>query len=375
MQNPRFTFCIPNLNKIKYLPACIESVLAQDCEDWCCVFVDGYSTDGSWEYMQQFASDPRFLLLQGLKQGMYADWNECLHHVNTEYFYFLTSDDTCFSELVSTTVNALDAYPTVDVCHFQFCLINEAGETIQSFEEMTRQQCDLYSEVNHYPHLRSGLCEFMMHFVYRAIYTTITSLVFRRNVIDYVKGFKTTCGVIADYDWTMRLGLFTDVLYIPKLLATWRIYAEQATRSSKRLENQAQLLAIAQDNLNDFASTKLLQKLKRPIHSNQVLADFRDHHASAVYEQLFTVETITDIQKNLFLSATSYPFYGVKKVLNRLSFNTIYCYPDRLELAQTRIHQYGLQWPPLQISTSSHAQRLYPCSDFSGLPKVKYIPQ
>jgi len=348
MQNPRFTFCIPNLNKIKYLPACIESVLAQSCDDWRCVFVDGYSTDGSWEYMQQFASDPRFLIRRGIKQGMYADWNECLKQVDTDYFYFLTSDDICFPELVSSTVKALDAHPDVDVCHFQFCLINEAGQTIQSFESITRQQCDLYCEVNQYPHLRSGLCEFMMHFVYRAIYTTITSLVFRSSVIDYLKAFKTTSGVIADYDWTMRLGLFTDVLYIPKLLATWRIYAEQATRGSKRLENQAQLLAIAQDNLSDLASTKLIQKLKRPIHSNQILADFRDQHASALYEQIFTTRTIIDIQKCLFLSTTSYPFYVAKKALNRLSLNTVYSYPDRLELAQTRIHQYGLQWPPLQ---------------------------
>ena len=129
MSKPRFTFCIPNLNKIQYLPACIESMLAQDCRDWKCVFVDGYSTDGSWEYMQQFAADPRFLLLRGLKQGMYADWNECLRHVDTEYFYILTSDDTCFPELMSRTVNALDAYPNVDACHFQFCLINETVKT------------------------------------------------------------------------------------------------------------------------------------------------------------------------------------------------------------------------------------------------------
>ncbi|NER52725.1 MAG: glycosyltransferase family 2 protein, partial [Symploca sp. SIO1A3] len=74
MGSPKFTFCIPNLNKIKYLPACIESMLAQDCQDWRCVFVDGYSTDGSWEYMEQFASDPRFLLLRGRQQGMYTDW-------------------------------------------------------------------------------------------------------------------------------------------------------------------------------------------------------------------------------------------------------------------------------------------------------------
>jgi glycosyltransferase involved in cell wall biosynthesis len=329
-------------------------MLAQDCEDWKCVFVDGYSTDGSWEYMQQFTSDPRFSIRRGIKQGMYADWNECLKHVDTEYFYFLTSDDTCFPELVSTTVNALDAYPDVDVCHFQFCLINEAGRVVQSFESITQQQCALYCEVNQYPHLRSGLCEFMMHFVYRAIYTTITSLVFRRNVIDYLKGFKTTCGVVGDYDWTMRLGLFTDVLYVPKLLATWRTYAEQATRESKRLENQARLLTVAQDNLNYFKSTEAIKKLKQPIKSHQILTDFFNQHASALYEQLFAARSVADVKKYIFLSASSYPFYIAKKALNRLSFNTVYSYPSRIKLAQEKIQKYNLQWPPLKTSTVLH---------------------
>jgi len=342
---------------MQYLPACIESMLAQDCSEWKCVFVDGYSTDGSWEYMQQFAADPRFLLLRGLKQGMYADWNECLRHVETEYFYFLTSDDTCFPELVSTTVAALDAYTTVDACHFQFCLIDETGETVQSFAEMTQQQCDLYCEVNQYPHLRSGICEFMMHFVYRAIYTTITSLVFRRRLLTHLKGFKTTCGIIADYDWTMRLGLFTDVLYVPKLLATWRTYAEQATKASDRLENQARLLVVAQENLNYLAAIEAIQKLQQPIKSHFILADFRDQHASALYERLLAARAVVDVKKYVFLAVSMYPFYSAKKVLNRLSLNTLYPYSDRIKLAQESILRYELQWPPLPATIALPATK------------------
>jgi len=331
---------------MQYLPACIESMLAQDCSEWRCVFVDGYSTDGSWEYMQQFAADPRFLLLRGLKQGMYADWNECLRHVETEYFYFLTSDDTCFPELVSTTVEALDAYPTVDACHFQFCLINETGEIVQSFEEVTREWVTLYSDINQYPHLRSGIYEFMMHFAYRAIYTTITSLVFRRSVLNSLKGFKTTCGVIGDYDWTMRLGLFTDVLYVPQLLATWRIYAGQATRVSDRLESGARLLNLAQDNLSNKAISSLIsRKLKQPIKPHYMLASFRDEHASALYEKTFSAETVIEKAQRLLSSISSYPFFAFKKVLNRLSFNKLYPYQPQTTRGYELVKVYKLPSP------------------------------
>jgi len=349
MSSPRFTFCIPNLNKIQYLPACIESMLAQDCEDWKCIFVDGYSTDGSWEYMQQFASDPRFSIRRGIKQGMYADWNECLKHVDTEYFYFLTSDDTCFPELVSTTVNALDAYPDVDVCHFQFCLINEAGRVVQSFESITQQQCALYCEVNQYPHLRSGICEFMMHFAYRAIYTTITSLVFRRKLLKNLQGFNTTYGSIGDYDWTMRMGLFTDVLYIPKLLATWRTYNEQATKLTTRLKRAEQLLDVAEGNLALILQVNQSKNLKE-ITSQYLLSDFFDDHASALYELVFSSQSIDEQAKYLSRSFSNYPFYPIKKVLNRLSGNNLYAYPNRLALAERFIKTYGLQWPSAQVS-------------------------
>lgn len=334
---------------MQYLPACIESMLAQDCTDWKCVFVDGYSTDGSWEYMQQFASDSRFLLLRGLKQGMYADWNECLRYVDTEYFYFLTSDDTCFPELVSTTVNALDTYSDVDACHFQFCLIDEIGKIVQSSESITQQYCDLYCEVNQYPHLRSGLCEFMMHFVYRAIYTTITSLVFRRCLIDKLGGFATTYGSIGDYDWTMRLGLFTDVLFIPKLLSTWRVYQEQASRGSTRLQHQDYLLKIADANLKCLMNQQLNLMLNKPINRQQLLCHLIAEHASSLYEQAFLSKSLNKFIIFSREALSQYPLHPLKKVLNRLSKDQLFIYPSRRDLALKIIDNYGLKWMPQMI--------------------------
>jgi hypothetical protein len=87
MPSSRFTFCIPNLNKIGFLPACIESILAQGRDDCCCIVCGWVLTDGCWEYTQRLAGDPRFWL----GPGMHADWNEFLRHVKTQVFLtFLT---------------------------------------------------------------------------------------------------------------------------------------------------------------------------------------------------------------------------------------------------------------------------------------------
>ena len=68
------------------------------------------------------------------------------------------------------------------------------------------------------PHRRSAHCEFMMHLVYRTIYRTMNSLVFRKNIIEKMNGFSSSYGSAGDYDWSMRLSFYTDVLYIPEFI-------------------------------------------------------------------------------------------------------------------------------------------------------------
>jgi glycosyltransferase involved in cell wall biosynthesis len=354
MDRPRFTFCIPNLNKFKYLPACIESVLSQDCKDWRCVFVDGYSTDGSWEYMQQFVSDPRFLLLRGKKEGMYADWNECLKHVETEYFYFLTSDDTCFPELVSSTMAALDLYPYVDACHFQFALINETGDILNKKDFLGDSE-SIYANANRIMHLRSGLCEFFMHFVFRAIYTSITTLVFRRHIIKQLEGFTTKFGTFGDYDWTMRLCLVTDILYLPKLLATWRMYEGQATSNISLYENNHWSINIARKNLNVFRKSNLSSTIKAPLDENLILSEFKMNDAYFTFLELLESKKISKKISLLKTMLKNYPLYFPKKIINYLSFKKIYYRPTQNELASYLISYYKLNWPPKQLINAINA--------------------
>ena len=188
----------------------------------------------------------------------------------------------------------------------------------------------------------------MMNFAYLAIYTTITSLVFRRRLIEKLSGFRTAYGSSGDFDWTMRMGLFTDVLYIPELLATWRFYQEQATNQTTRLRKQTASLAVATNNLNYFLQTERSRTLKRLIQPEHLLANFLDEHASSLYEQAFMSKTISERLNHATSALSTYPLYPAKKIINRLSRNKLYAYPRRLDLAKKFIETYGLQWSPTQ---------------------------
>jgi glycosyltransferase involved in cell wall biosynthesis len=344
MSSRNFTFCVPNLNKFEYLPACIDSILAQDCETWCCVFVDGYSSDGCWEYIQTFATDPRFKILRGVGDGMYADWNVCLEHVDTEYFYFLTSDDTCAPSLVSATTSILDQYPTLNVCHFKFDFITEEGEVIHQDEDWLEKS--IYRDANTYAHIRPGGFDFLMHFTYRAIYTTITSLVFRRPLIQDLQGFSSAYQSSGDFDWTMRMGLFTDVLYIPETLATWRVYQAQATRQVRRLDYHVLSLAIAQANLQLPQVRTLEEKFGIKVHKKALLKNFLDHYASFLRKQMIHASSLKEFLEYFILILHLNPLYFLRAFTKKITLNRICSDFNPLSVSKKMIDQYKIQWPP-----------------------------
>jgi hypothetical protein len=284
---------------------------------------------------------------------MYADWNECLREVKTEYFYILTSDDTCFSSLVSTTIYALDQYPDVDACHFQYALIDETGEITRSYEEITQSDFEIYAEVNQFPHRRNGLTEFMMHLACRAIYRTITSLVFRKRLLDTLKGFQTIYGTAGDQDWTMRMALQTDIIYIPKLLATWRCYDEQATAQLTKRKYLENSLHLAKDNVSQLIQREAELKLKRPLNKKHLLSEYSDNYASYLYNQALKSIAIIAFTQNFISLTKSHPFYILKKIINRLSGNRFFAYPSKFSRALNLIDIYGISWPPRSIELDS----------------------
>ncbi|MCX7914759.1 MAG: hypothetical protein N3A53_00440, partial [Verrucomicrobiae bacterium] len=63
------------------------------------------------------------------------------------------------------------------------------------------------------------------------VWSTVTAIVFRKTLLDQIGFFPETKLSIADFEWGIRAPLFTDTIHVAQPLATWRIRAQQATRS------------------------------------------------------------------------------------------------------------------------------------------------
>ena len=114
---------IPVFNVARFLPACLDSLLAQTFADWTCLLVDDGSTDGSAEICLRYAArDPRMVVRHATNGGAYAARAVGLAAAEDEAVYFCDADDILHPELLATLVSALEstaadfAYVDADEC-------------------------------------------------------------------------------------------------------------------------------------------------------------------------------------------------------------------------------------------------------------------
>ena len=85
---------IPCYNCEKHFARCLDSVLAQTCQDWEAIVVDDGSTDASAVILSRYAAmDSRFRVVRQANGGQSAARNRALGMATGEYISFLDADD------------------------------------------------------------------------------------------------------------------------------------------------------------------------------------------------------------------------------------------------------------------------------------------
>lgn len=93
--SPLISIIIPVYKVEKYLPDCLDSLLAQTYRNFELLLVDDGSPDNCWEIMQQYAQkDSRIRVFQKENGGVSSARNFGLDRANGDYIGFVDSDDT-----------------------------------------------------------------------------------------------------------------------------------------------------------------------------------------------------------------------------------------------------------------------------------------
>ncbi len=396
---PLISICLPNLNTRQYLPARMESLLNQTYENWEIIIVDNFSNDGAWEYFQKYASDERIHLSQAPREGMYANWNNCLRKARGEYVYIATSDDTMEPECLEKMVGALHAAQTIDppslklrrpsrrpqttdlpmgsadVNHEDSKALRSRESNVQSLKS-NRRPVDLcvcgfdvidgdgnvlpehpagrwarkfYGEWMTVPHIRDGRTVFLLHAALGMIWWTITSVLFRRTLLDRVGMFRTDRGSQGDEEWEMRAALASDMVYVPENLATWRVSSEQATSNlpSMNRTNLACLLSVLNDPNAGIPQEWKQQKGWKDHISRVCRTEYRD--SLGLYRNV-AKEKPGNFARGVWKAMKHEPRFLVEQALRGFTFSKDRMSPDPVAAAHELIEMFDAPWPPSRVS-------------------------
>jgi glycosyltransferase involved in cell wall biosynthesis len=209
---------VPTYNGAAYLPAALESVVAQSDPDVEVIAVDDGSTDATPAILESFANRLRLRVIRRRVGNWVANTNVGLEHAVGEWACFLHQDDLwrpgrlAAIKRIGGPSSPPAPRPTLLLTAAEF--ITSAGKSVGPW------RCPLVG-VNSPVHVAERLL--VQNFV------PLPAAVFRREDALKVGGLDPNLWYTADWDFWLKLAALGPICYLPRPLAAFRLHPESQT--------------------------------------------------------------------------------------------------------------------------------------------------
>ncbi len=171
----KYSILVPVYNMEKYLPQCIESVLAQQVTDFELILTNDGSTDGSPEICRRYAEkDARIIYQSKENEGLLLTRRYALKAARGEYVLFLDSDDFWEPNLLKEVDKAIEE-THADLVLFRYKRIRDSGELVRAETGVFPDRTLFSAQVKE---------KFMQTFVSSILLNSIWSKAAKRSIID-----------------------------------------------------------------------------------------------------------------------------------------------------------------------------------------------
>lgn len=225
-----FSIVIPTYNGELFVRDAIESTLRQTRPADEIIVSDDCSTDKTVDIAREYEPRIRVEINDDGPSGFVNGWNKAINRAQGDYVSILHQDDIIAPTFLEEVEKAILDYPEVGHIFVPCNNINAEGDEIAKASE-----CD-------------GSVRLFNGEEYALLYMTHGSphihrcpgVVTKRKLFDKCR-YRTEAGHIADDDFFMRIGNYTDVVGIMKSLASYRVHEKSETghlsnlKLSKRL--------------------------------------------------------------------------------------------------------------------------------------------
>jgi glycosyltransferase involved in cell wall biosynthesis len=218
---PKVDVIIPAYNAAKFLPAAIESVIAQTFTDWRILLVDDGSTDNTAEVVSPFIHQlgPKLKYIKQANSGVSAARNEAIRNSSAEFLALLDADDIWLPHRLSESLRCFENRPQVGLAYGFNARINSEGRVIDTFAR--RQK-----------HGEGKIAPYIYRLQVDLPTLTIT---FRKRCIDEAGLFDETMQATEDRDLWFRIASRYEVALVPQVIAHYRLSPSSATTNPERM--------------------------------------------------------------------------------------------------------------------------------------------
>lgn len=217
---PRVSVVMTVYNAERFLQEAIESVLAQTFIDFEFIIVDDASTDSSLEILEKL-KDPRILIIKHTSnRGAANSRNDAMMVACGDYIAIMDADDLSHPHRFERQVEFLDKYTNIGL----------VGCSI--YDNIDVDNFILYT--SYLPEDNATIQKTLMEkwcFLH-------PSVMFRRQVVERVGGYRETFDVAEDHDFILRVSEHYNVHNMNEKLVSYRI-------------NPKGLSVVAQDYINE----------------------------------------------------------------------------------------------------------------------------
>jgi glycosyltransferase involved in cell wall biosynthesis len=232
---PLVSVCIPVRNGEKLLGATLESVLAQDLDDFELVVSDNASTDATVAVVEEMA-DPRVRLLRGTEDiGGIANWNRVAAQARGRYLKLLAADDLLYPGCLSAQAAVLEdpAHRDVVMVACRRDLVDDTGRRLGPARGLGRLSGQVPAREAVRATVRAGT----------NLFGEPHCVLFRTEALPPEGAFVASRSYMVDLDLYCRLLRTGDVYALRRTLAAFRVHAgAESVRVARHQSAQADRL-------------------------------------------------------------------------------------------------------------------------------------
>lgn len=211
---PTKKYCIsvvlPVYNGAEYLPLCLDSLLAQDCDVACyeVLVVDDGSTDSSLEVIESYKSafatrGIEYRVLSKTHEGLVAALNYGLDEARGEFIARIDADDICLPHRLRRQSQYLSHHPEIIVLGAQALLFDKVSQRDQKLQFELKKG---HPEVAYGIYTEPNIVSYEMQFRCAVLHPTV---MFRRDMIKLCGNYG---GNVSGYTSIEDYRLWMDIL-------------------------------------------------------------------------------------------------------------------------------------------------------------------